>query len=76
ITDKGEKIADYIMVKLERGVTLLEGKGAYTGNNKSVLLCAVNHRYEINRIKDIVYELDENAFVLIGDMTEIMGDGF
>lgn len=76
ITDKGNVIADEIMKKLERGVTFLQGKGAYTGHNKDILICAVRHRSEITVLKELIYNLDKDAFVLIGDMTEIMGEGF
>ncbi|MBQ9624891.1 MAG: YitT family protein [Clostridia bacterium] len=50
--------------------------GAYTGQAKSMLLCAVGTRHEISLVKHIVKEIDKNAFILIGDMTEVLGEGF
>jgi uncharacterized membrane-anchored protein YitT (DUF2179 family) len=75
ISDKNNEIAAEIMEKLNRGVTLLEGKGGYTGAHKMVINCVVNN-YEIPKLKDIVLDLDPNAFMFISDTAEVSGKGF
>ncbi|MFY9140052.1 MAG: YitT family protein, partial [Thermacetogeniaceae bacterium] len=75
ISDKNNEIAAEIMEKLNRGVTLVEGTGGYTGEHKMVINCVVNN-YEIPKLKDIVLALDPNAFMFISDTAEVSGKGF
>ena len=75
ISDKNEQIADQILNDVDRGVTFLNSRGAYTGRESEVLLCAVR-RYEVARVKDIVRSIDRNAFLIVGDAGEITGEGF
>ena len=75
VSDKPEQIAEMLMVRLGRGVTFLEGKGGYTGDAKSVLYSVVT-RLEIAKLKAIVDEIDENAFITISDVHEVMGGRF
>lgn len=75
ISDKNSEIAAEIMEKLHRGVTLLEGKGGYTGASKMVINCVVNN-YEIPKLKEIVLDLDPSAFMFISDTAEVSGKGF
>jgi len=75
ISDQNNEIAAEIMEKLHRGVTLLEGKGGYTGTSKMVINCVVNN-YEIPKLKEIVLTLDPNAFMFISDTAEVSGKGF
>jgi len=56
-------------------VTALKGKGMYTGNNRQILFCVV-HRRQIEEIKSIVRKIDENAFVILSDVREVLGEGF
>jgi uncharacterized membrane-anchored protein YitT (DUF2179 family) len=60
---------------MERGVTILNGKGAYSGNDKNVLLCVVR-RNQISKIRNMIKEIDEYAFVIVHDVKEVMGEGF
>ncbi len=76
VTTKGDAVSGSIMYQLGRGVTILNATGAYTGKKRDVLLCAVSNRAEITAMKEIIYKWDKDAFVLIGDMTEILGEGF
>lgn len=69
------EIADEIMKQLERGVTLLEGKGAYTMEPQEILQCVVR-KPEYSRVKSIIYELDPMAFVTVSEVDEVMGEGF
>lgn len=75
ITDKSSEIADSILHDLHRGVTFLEGQGAFSGDHKKVVNCVVSH-YEIARIKRIVTETDPYAFMFITETIEVAGKGF
>ena len=75
ITDKHEAIADKIMTDIDRGVTGLSAKGMYTKEDKCVLYCVVSKR-EIVQVKEIVGEIDSNAFVIVSDVHEVLGEGF
>jgi uncharacterized membrane-anchored protein YitT (DUF2179 family) len=75
VSEKPEQIAEMLMARLGRGVTFLDGKGGYTGETKSVLYSVVT-RLEIAKLKAIVDEIDENAFITISDVHEVMGGRF
>lgn len=75
ISDESDEIARQIMDQLSRGVTALNGKGMYTCQEKKVLLCVVPPK-EIVRIKEIVHSIDQNAFVIVSDSREVLGEGF
>lgn len=75
ISHENNEIAAHIMKKLHRGVTFLEGQGGYTGESKMVINCVVNN-FEIPKLKDIVLELDPDAFMFISETTEVSGKGF
>lgn len=75
ISEYAEEIGQTIMDRLERGVTSLDGRGMYTKDDKDVLLVIVS-RMEIARVKEIVREFDEKAFVVIADVHEVLGEGF
>lgn len=75
ITNEYERVAQRIMKELERGVTGLHAKGMYTGEEKCVLYCVVSQK-EIVSVKDIVNEVDPNAFVIVSEAREVLGEGF
>ncbi len=75
ISDHPEEIARAVMDELERGVTGLEGRGMYSGNQKNVLFCVVSKK-EIVQVKDIVSRIDRHAFVIVSDAREVLGEGF
>ncbi|SBW11165.1 conserved membrane hypothetical protein [uncultured Eubacteriales bacterium] len=75
ISDNYREIADSIVKDLDRGVTLLHGEGAYSGAAKKVLMCAFKQR-QIVEIKRIVKELDPQAFIIVCEAHEVLGDGF
>ncbi len=75
ISDQSEPISAKILNNLDRGVTALEGTGMYTGNNKKVLLCVLN-RGQIPILKNIVKSIDHNAFIILADVREVLGEGF
>ncbi len=75
ITSKPDEIAESLMVELNRGVTSLKGKGMYTKKDRDVLLCVVP-RVQFTKVKDIVQEIDDKAFVMVTEMYEAIGEGF
>lgn len=75
ITNKEKQVADEIINKLVRGVTYLEGEGAYTGAKKRVIYCIVSLN-QLAKLKQIVREIDVDAFVTVSDTAEVMGHGF
>ena len=75
ISDQYEDIAAAIDGTLDRGVTLLDGHGAWSGRRKDVILCAFG-RSLIVPIKKLVREIDPDAFVIVCDAHEILGEGF
>jgi len=75
ITDNEQQVADIILQTLDRGVTYLEGEGAYTGNKKRVIYCIVPLK-QLAKLKQIVKETDSKAFMAVSDTAEVLGHGF
>ena len=75
ITCCGAEINERLLNELGRGVTRIEGSGGYTGEGREVLLCVVT-RQQVSRLQWIIHEVDPNAFVIIGNATEVHGEGF
>ncbi len=75
ISMQADSIAKALMDRIDRGVTGLYGKGMYTGNSYTVLLCVVK-KEEIHKVKNTVREIDPDAFVLLTDVREVFGEGF
>ncbi len=75
ISDHQQEISKRLLVELDRGVTELKGRGAYSGNDKNVLLCVVA-RTQVQQLKEIVQDIDKNAFVILADVREVVGEGF
>jgi len=75
ISSRWQEISRRIMKDMDRGVTQLTARGAYTGAERPTLLCVIS-RSEITAFKRILREEDENAFVIIVEAHEAIGDGF
>ena len=75
ITNEPDLVKENILYGLERGVTLLDGKGGFTGEVRTVLFCVIS-RTEVARLKDLVHDADPHAFMVIGDAYEALGEGF
>lgn len=75
VTDEYEAVARAVDEKLDRGVTFLRAQGYYTRQDKFVLLCAIK-KQQLPELKDLVAELDPNAFVILQDAHQVLGDGF
>ena len=74
ISNEQEKITHELLAR-DMGVTRLTAEGAYTHNDKPVLLCAVRRR-EIVAVKRLVNEIDPTAFFIVCDAREVLGEGF
>lgn len=72
---KNEEIAKEVMMSIKRGVTLISSRGAYSSRQGEMLLCAVR-RVEVYHVRDIIYTIDPNAFIIVGVASEIVGQGF
>lgn len=75
ITDNGNEISKRILGEISRGVTKIDASGAYTGEKKEMLMCAVR-RQEVSLIHTLVKNADKNAFIIVCEAGEIMGRGF
>ena len=75
ISQRYEEVKEQIMAQLDRGVTLLNAQGGYSGQERPVLLCVLSSQ-EVGRLKAIVRALDKRAFVFISDAHEVLGEGF
>lgn len=75
ISDRHQEIAQVISDQLGRGVTFLQGKGAWSGLEKQVLLCAIKTR-QIVTLKRLVKAADPNAFLIVCEAREVLGTGF
>ncbi len=70
-----QEVAQRVMTDLQRGVTMWSGTGMYSGQERQILFCTIS-RAEVNPIKAIVHEVDPQAFVVIGEAYEALGEGF
>lgn len=75
VTRKQQEMSSAIMHKLHRGITILYGEGAYTKEKINILYCIVSPR-QVPRIKELVVEIDNKAFISITDTAEVQGEGF
>ena len=75
VTKEANAISNRVIEELQRGVTILEGSGAYTGQARPVLYCVIT-RAEVSTLKAIVHEMDPHAFMVIGIAHEALGEGF
>lgn len=75
ITNRHKEVAARVMDELGRGVTGMDAKGMYTQDYKCVLYCVVS-RKEIVQLKEIVNDVDPDAFVIVSDVREVLGEGF
>ncbi|MDU2063550.1 MAG: YitT family protein [Sporomusaceae bacterium] len=75
MTDHSSEIGAAIMAELGRGVTYLSGRGAFTGQERDVVLCVVSIN-EVSPVKEILHKIDPAAFVIVTDAHDVMGEGF
>ena len=75
VTTKADEICNDINHLIKRGVTKINAKGGYTDNDRILLLCTVR-RYEVANVYKIINKYDKNAFVVVSEAGEIIGEGF
>jgi uncharacterized membrane-anchored protein YitT (DUF2179 family) len=75
ITEKSEEVSKAITQELSRGVTMLYGRGAFSGREKMMLLCAIK-KQQIMDLKRVVKRIDPDAFMIISEAREVLGYGF
>ncbi|MBV6402686.1 MAG: hypothetical protein CNIPEHKO_02999 [Anaerolineales bacterium] len=75
ITSQAEAVSKRILADLRRGVTAMQGKGMYTGSERSILVCALTVT-EVHNLKAAVAKEDPRAFVIVSPAQEILGRGF
>ncbi|SHF09264.1 YitT family protein [Caloramator proteoclasticus] len=75
ISSKSEQIKKYIIEELGRGVTIFDGRGAFTGEKKEVLMTIIS-RKEFIKLREYIKELDKRAFISVSNVHEVLGEGF
>lgn len=75
ISSSPELVLESIKNRMLRGITVLDGRGGYSGKNRDVLYIVIN-KQEILQLKTIIHEIDKNAYVTIHGAQEIMGTGY
>lgn len=75
ISDRAQDVAKRILEELDIGVTYLQGRGAYSGAEKQVLLCAMRKAL-FPKVRQVVQQEDPEAFMIVSSATEIFGEGF
>ena len=75
ISQHCEEVAQAIAGKLDRGATFLHGEGAFSHKNTKVVLTAVK-RGQVAELKQLVVELDPDAFIIVQEAHQVLGDGF
>jgi len=75
ITSKPKEVASAVMTVLNRGCTGMDATGMYTGDKRTVLICAVR-RHETGTLKKLILEQDDRAFMLISNISEVFGTNF
>lgn len=75
ISNEAERIRQAILVELDRGLTQLHATGGYTGEERLVLMAVVGQN-EVTRLKELVKATDPEAFVILSDTNEVLGEGF
>ncbi|GIP21739.1 MULTISPECIES: YitT family protein [Paenibacillus] len=75
IAEKTEEISEAVLNHLDRGLTKLNARGGYTGDDRTVLMVVVGQS-EVTRLKTLVQQLEPTAFVIISNAHEVLGEGF
>ena len=75
ITEHHEAVSESIKASLHRGVTLLHGRGGFSGQPKEVILTVINN-VQLKRLEEIIYTHDPRAFTIVGNTLNVLGEGF
>ncbi|WP_173916314.1 YitT family protein [Halobacillus sp. Marseille-Q1614] len=75
ISDRSQQISEKILEEMDRGVTVLQGRGSFTGARRDVLYCVIG-KNEIVRLKTLIDRIDPHAFVTVSHVSDVAGEGF
>ena len=75
ITSRQEEVREAILTKIDRGMTKLSAYGGYTDEERPVLMCVVEQQ-EFTKLKQTVRSIDPDAFIIVTDASEVLGEGF
>lgn len=75
ITKYPDEVNRGIIEKVDRGTTIINGRGGYSGTERDIIMCAVRNN-EVYQIRSIVRSIDHEAFIIVGTASEILGEGF
>lgn len=75
ISEKGDDIRDYIICELKKGVTIYEGRGGFKGEKKAIIITVLEKK-EFIKLRHFIRETDEDAFVIVHNVHEVLGNGF
>ncbi|BDG81735.1 UPF0750 membrane protein YvjA [Bacillus subtilis] len=75
ITKQEQAVKEAVFKKIDRGVTKISAVGGYTDDERPILMCVVGQT-EFTKLKQIVKQIDETAFVIVADASEVLGEGF
>ena len=75
VSTKSEQITQAIMSQVDRGVTLLHGRGGYLGNETELVLTVISNR-ELVKVERLVHQIDPECFVVVSRVSEVRGRGF
>lgn len=75
ISSKNDMVNKFIMEELNRGCTMIQGRGAYSGQNKEVLYTVLDRKQFIS-LKNYIKEIDSKAFIIVSEAREVLGEGF
>ena len=73
--DKSKIICDRLLKELDAGATYIDGEGAYTGEDKRIIMCAIKN-FLYPKLRDIVHEVDPHAFTIVTSAKEVYGEGY
>ena len=75
VSTKSEQITQAIMSQVDRGVTLLHGRGGYLGNETELVLTVISNR-ELVKVERLVHQIDSECFMVVSRVSEVRGRGF
>lgn len=75
VTNQHKQVAEQVSQKLDRGATYIYGQGSYSGEDRVMVLVAVSPK-QVADLKDLIFAIDPNAFVILQDAHQVLGDGF
>jgi len=75
VTKNPRELSERITIEMERGVTLFHATGAYSNEAKEVVYCVVP-RQEMRKLREIIKAIDPTAFVIVGEVHDVLGEGF